>query len=94
MMKFIACMEIMFIAICLSTVFTVEHTRKTDQVILCTWLGKKTVCRKNPCGLDGWYRLYAVFSLLMFGIVAFLYGFDGYNTIFQFVLLRPFDLYH
>ena len=28
-------------------------------------------------------------SLLMFGIVAFLYGFDGYNTIFQFVLLRP-----
>lgn len=28
----------------------------------------------------------------MFGIVAFLYGFDGYNTIFQFVLLRPFDL--
>ena len=33
MMKLITCMEIMFIAICLSTVFTVEHTRKTDQVI-------------------------------------------------------------
>lgn len=93
MMKFIACMEIMFIAICLSPVFTVEHTRKTDQVNLCTRLGKKKLyAAKILAGLTVGIGFTLLLSLLMFGIVAFLYGFDGYNTIFQFVLLRPFDL--
>ncbi len=93
MMKFIACMEIMFITICLSTVFTMEHTRKTDQVILCTRLGKKKLyAAKILAGLTVGIGFTLILSLLMFGIVAFLYGFDGYNTILQFVLLRPFDL--
>lgn len=93
MMKFVACMEIMFIAICLSTVFTVEHTRKTDQIILCTRLGKKKLyAAKVLAGLTIGIGFTLLLSVLMFGIVALLYGFDGYNTILQFVLLRPFDL--
>lgn len=93
MMKFAACMEIMFIAICLSTVFTVEHTRKTDQIILCTRLGKKKLyAAKVLAGLTVGIGFTLLLSILMFGIVALLYGFDGYNTILQFVLLRPFDL--
>jgi len=93
MMKFIACMEIMFIAICLSTVFTVEHTRKTDQIILCTRLGKKKLyAAKILAGLTVGIGFTLLLSLLMFGVVAFLYGFDGYNTILQFILLRPFNL--
>lgn len=93
MMKFIACMEIMFITICLSTVFTVEHTRKSDQIILCTRLGKKKLyAAKILAGLTVGISFTLLLSLLMLGIVAFLYGFDGYNTILQFVLLRPFNL--
>ena len=93
MMKLVACMEIMFIAICLSTVFTVEHTRKTDQVILCTRLGKKKLyAAKILAGLTVGISFTLLLSLLMFGIIAFLYGFDGYDTILQFVLLRPFNL--
>lgn len=93
MMKLIACMEIMFIAICLSTLFTVEHTRKTDQVILCTRFGKKKLyAAKILAGLTVGIGFTLLLSLLMFGIIAFLYGFDGYHTILQFILLRPFNL--
>lgn len=93
MMKVLACMEIMFIAICLSTVFTVEHTRKTDQVILCSRFGKKRLYfAKLMAGLTVGMAFTLILSLLMFGIIAFLYGFDGYNTILQFVLMRPFNL--
>lgn len=93
MMKLIACMEIMFIAICLSTVFTIEHTRRTDQVILCTHLGKKKLyTAKILAGLTVGIGFTLLLSLLMFGIIAFLYGFDGYDTILQFALLRPFEL--
>lgn len=93
MMKVLACMEIMFIAICLSTVFTVEHTRKTDQVILCSRFGKKRLYfAKLMAGLTVGIAFTLILSLLMFGIIAFLYGFDGYDTILQFVLMRPFNL--
>lgn len=93
MMKLIACMEIMFIVICLSTVFTVEHTRRTDQIILCTHLGKKKLYTvKILAGLTVGIEFTILLSLLMLGIIAFLYGFDGYDTILQFVLLRPFNL--
>ena len=93
MMKVLACMEIMFIAICLSTVFTVEHTRKTDQIILCSRFGKKRLYfAKLMAGLTVGIAFTLILSLLMFGIIAFLYGFDGYNTILQFVLMRPSNL--
>ena len=92
MMKVLACMEIMFIAICLSTVFTVEHTRKTDQLILCSRFGKKKLyIAKLMAGITVSIAFTLILSLLTFGIIAFLYGFDGYSTILQFILMRPFD---
>lgn len=93
MMKVLACMEIMFIAICLSTVFTVEHTRKTDQLILCSRFGKKKLyTAKILAGLTVGIGFTLLLSLVMFGIIASLYGFAGADTILQFVLLRPLDL--
>ena len=93
MMKVLACMEIMFIAICLSTVFTVEHTRKTDQLILCSRFGKKKLyIAKLMAGITVSIAFTLILSLLTFGIIAFLYGFDGYSTILQFILMRPFDI--
>ncbi|MFR2118256.1 MAG: hypothetical protein ACLS45_13900 [Subdoligranulum sp.] len=53
---------------------------------------EKLYAAKILAGLTVGIGFTLLLSLLMFGIVAFLYGFDGYNTIFQFVLLRPFDL--
>lgn len=90
MMKLLSCIEIMFITICLSTVFTIEHTRKTDQLILCSRFGKKKLyTAKILAGLTVGISFTLLLSLLMFGIIAFLYGFDGFNTELQFVLLRP-----
>ena len=76
-----------------TTVFTVEHTRKTDQIILCTRMGKKKLyAAKIFAGLTVGIGFTMLLSLLMIVIVAFLYGFNGYNTLLQFVLLRPFNL--
>lgn len=93
MMKFICCMEIMFIAISLSSVFTVEHIRKTDQLILCSHFGKrKLYAAKILAGLTVGICFSLILSAIMFAIVGLLYGFDGYNTILQFILLRPIPL--
>lgn len=97
MMKLITCMETHIIGINLSsTAFTVEHTRKTDQVILCTRLGKKKLyAAKTLAGLTVGVGFTLLLSLLMFGIIAFLYGFDGYDTILQLSccarLILPWD---
>lgn len=93
MMKLLFCMEIMFITICLSSVFTAEHTRKTDQLILCSRFGKKKLyTAKMLAGLTVGIGFTLILSALMFGIIAFLYGFDGFDTILQFILLRPFSI--
>ena len=93
MMKIIACMEIMFISVCLSTVFPVEHTRKTDQLILCSRFGKKKLyVAKILAGLTIGVGFAFLLSLLVFGLIACLYGYDGFDTIIQFVLMRSFTL--
>ena len=53
---------------------------------------KKLYAAKTLAGLTVGVGFTLLLSLLMFGIIAFLYGFDGYDTILQFVLLRPFNL--
>ncbi len=91
-MKALISMEIMFIVICLSSVFTVEHMRKTDQVILCSRFGKKKLYfAKLFAGVTVGFSFTLIISLLMFIIIALVYGLDGFNTVLQFVLLRPFN---
>lgn len=90
--KVLISMEVMFVAVCLSTVFTVEHTRKTDQLILCSRYGKKKLYISKLCaGLTVGIGFTLLLSILTFAIVSVLFGLDGFNTILQFVLLRPFD---
>lgn len=92
-MKVLICMEIMFAAVCLSTVFTVEHTHKTDQLILCSRFGKRRLYKaKLLSGLTVGIGFALILSMLTFGVVSVLFGLDGFNTILQFVLLRPFHL--
>lgn len=92
-LKVLACMEIMFIVISLSTVFTIEHIRKTDQLILCSRYGKKKLyIAKIFAGLTVSILFTLILSLFIFGIISVMYGFNGYNTILQFILMRPFDL--
>lgn len=93
MMKLLIFMEIMFVSISLSTVFTNEHIRKTDQLILCTRFGKKKLyLAKILAGLTVALVFTMLLSLLFLGIISFLYGLEGFDTILQFVLLRPFNL--
>lgn len=90
--KVLISMEVMFAAVCLSTVFTVEHTRKTDQLILCSRFGKKKLYTAKLCaGLTVGIGFALLLSALTFAIVSILFGLDGFNTILQFVLLRPFN---
>lgn len=93
MIKVLAYMVVLFIAVALSTIFTTESTRKTDQLIFAS---------KNGKHLLYWAKLLAgatlgvAFTLLLISlflcVIAILYGFDGFDTMLQFVLMRPFAL--
>lgn len=78
--------ELLFIAICLSGIFADEHTRKTDQLILSSSLGKtKLYLAKITAGIS----FAAISTILIFTITSVIilciYGAEGYNAIFQFI---------
>lgn len=79
-------MVLLVVAICLSRMFSDEHTRKTDQIILCSSLGKSRLYwAKTAAGIS-----FAAVSALVFFIFSFitticLYGAGGFNAAFQFI---------
>lgn len=78
--------ELMFIAICLSGIFSDEHTRKTDQLILSSPLGKtKLYLAKITAGIS----FAAISTIIVFAITSVIilciYGTGGYHAIFQFI---------
>lgn len=78
--------ELLFIAICLSGIFSDEHTRKTDQLILSSPLGKtKLYLAKISAGIS----FAAISTIIIFTITSVIilciYGAEGYNAIFQFI---------
>lgn len=85
-MNTIGLLALIAVSICLASVFTEEHSRKTDQLILCSKYGRKTVY---------WAKFLAgtVFSFLMcllFIGAAFieafvLYGNEGFTAAFQLI---------
>lgn len=83
---------LLLIAICLSGIFPDEHTRKTDQIILCSSLGKtKLYWVKIMAGIS-----FAVISTILFFLVTFviticLYGSEGFYAIFQLIYTRNSD---
>ncbi len=76
---------LMLIGICLSGVFTDEHTRKTDQIVLCSPLGKtKLYGAKMAVGIS-FSALSAFLLLAFYTLCAFcLYGAEGFNAAYQF----------
>lgn len=83
---------LLLIAICLSGVFSEEHTRKTDQLILCSPLGKTWVYwAKIAAGIS-----FAVISAILLSLFTFitticLHGADGFYAAFQLVYISNSD---
>lgn len=83
---------LMLIAICLSGIFTDEHTRKTDQIVLCSPLGKTTLYRaKIAVGIS-----FAAICAILFIVLTLIwticfYGAEGFQTAFQFMYAQNSD---
>ncbi len=78
--------QLLMIAICLANVFSVEHLRKTDAVILCSRYGKKQLyAAKMLAGIT----FGMVTSFVLFGVSAIsrivVYGADGLHAALQIV---------
>ena len=77
-------MLLLTIAICLSTVFSEEHVRKTDQLILCSRYGKRTLyIAKILAGVT--FGLSSAVVMFMASLIPTLliYGTEGYAVALQ-----------
>ncbi|MCI8448029.1 MAG: ABC transporter permease subunit [Eubacterium sp.] len=75
-----------FIAVCMSGVFTEEHGRKTDQLILCSRLGRKQIYYAKIAAGSVFSLLVTVILLLCSIFSAFLfYGTDGFSAAIQLI---------
>ncbi len=71
-------------ALCLSTVFTVEHRQKTDQLIICCKHGRReTFIAKIAAGLSIVVGCCLISSALLALLVVVLYGLDGLDGVVQ-----------
>ncbi len=83
---------LMLIAISLSGIFADEHTRKTDQIVLCSPMGKtRLYWAKITVGIS-----FAVISTILFFAVTFvsticIYGSGGFQAAFQLILADNSD---
>lgn len=80
----INCILFLFLSICLSSVFSIEHLRKTDAVILCSRYGKtRLYLAKLLAGIT----FGVISAILFFGAAAissiFVYGSDGFHAALQ-----------
>lgn len=77
---------LLLIAICLSGAFPEEHARKTDQLILCSPLGKTWVYwAKTTAGISFAVISAVLLSLFTFITVICLHGTDGFQAAFQLI---------
>lgn len=77
---------LLLIPICLTGVFSEEHTRKTDQIILCSALGKtKIYWAKIMAGISFAVISAIILSLFTFIMVICLHGADGSQAVFQLI---------
>lgn len=77
-------MLLLVLAICLSNIFSMEHSRKTDAITLCSQYGRKQLyIAKMLAGIT----FGAVSSIVLFGTTAIssfvVYGTDGFNAALQ-----------
>lgn len=79
--------QIMMIAICIPAIFSEEHTRKTDQLILSSDLGKKTLyLAKIFTGLTISMITIVIFYLAIIIPSFLIYGTQGFHGQIQLVL--------
>lgn len=88
----VSLLVLLLIAICLSGMFSEEHTRKTDQIILCSPLGKTWIYwAKIIAGIS-----FAVISAIMLSFFTFvmticLHGTEGFHAAFQLIYISNSD---
>ena len=71
-------------ALCLSTVFTIEHRQRTDQIVISCMNGRKeTFFLKIAAGLTIVIGCSILSAVLLTGLIAILYGVDGLDAIVQ-----------
>ena len=82
----IGLVALLTIAVCLSNVFTVEQTRKTDQLIFSSRYGRGALyLAKLLAGVSfavGISLLYTIFTVLL---TLMIYGCDGFSAAFQLI---------
>ena len=71
-------------ALCLSTVFTIEHRQRTDQIVISCRNGRReTFFIKVAAGLSVVIGSCIFSAALLAGLIAILYGMDGLDAIVQ-----------
>ena len=80
---------LLFLAVCLSNIFTEEHIKRTDQIILCSRYGKEKVySAKILAGISFCAGAAFLVSLGTFLFAFCIYGAEGSTTAFQLVYGR------
>lgn len=93
MIKVLVYMSALFTAISLSSIFTNESIRKTDQLIFSTKNGKQRLYHAKICaGITISLSFTIILTLFFVGMTALVFGLEGFNVMLQFVLLRPYNL--
>lgn len=78
---------LLLIGICLAGVFTDEHVRRTDQLILAGRLGKKELFwAKMLAGMSFAAACGLIFIVVTAGCTLLIYGMDGAGTALQFIV--------
>lgn len=74
----------LLITVCLSPVFTEEHSRRTDQLILCSRYGRKLLyTAKTAAGISFAAAEVLLFSAVFTALTFALYGTDGFDAPVQ-----------
>lgn len=72
------------VGVILSQIFAEEHTRKTDQLVLCSRLGRKHVYyAKILAGIVMTLAVTFFVLIMIFGFYCFFYGPEGANAVIQ-----------
>ena len=83
----IGMMEVFLMLICLAGVFPEEHAKKTDQLLLGCRNGKQVLFRaKLLAGISFALVVSVVYAVLAMGVAFLLYGADGFDAPFYFIM--------
>ncbi|MCM1253642.1 MAG: ABC transporter permease [Clostridium sp.] len=83
----LTCLWLAFIAIGLANFFGEEHTRRTDQLILCSKNGKTPLyLAKMAAGVTFGMGATVLFYLVQFAVIATIYGMSGFALPLQLYL--------